>query len=322
MTMTVCEPIEWNNFSAYRLANQHLEAVVVPALARVMSFKRPGGMNWMWADPTCIETYANGSSSEHWMNWGGDNTWLSPQSRWSELAGNAWPPDPAWGDPLLAPHVAELMIDGRLLVKGPISTVTGLRLSRIYQLDGSEWITTQIVENVTGEAHTCGLWSITDIARPDAAYFVPFADSGYPNQYRLFDGLDDSATPDLSLCENLLILRSTTNHQYKFGLDSPVAALAARFGREILVQRAERPAGEYPDGEFVSAGLPVEYFDSGTLSTQHPFAELELLGPLVTLKRGESTRHLMRWHLETLDADPESPAALAQIDAALRRPLP
>ncbi len=311
------EATTWQNFPAWRFSNAHLEAVVVPALARVMHFGRPGSRNWMWMDPRCLTGDHVEPSPDPWLNWGGDKTWLSPQADWSRLTGQGWPPDPAWGHPVTGRHEAEPLPDGGLRVIGPVSRATGLRVRRDYHLDGAGWVTTQIVENLEGPTHVCGIWSVTDIALPDATYFVPAAQSAYPRGIFEFEGC---VAPELTAIGGLLIGDGKSlSRKTKFGFDSPVAALAARFGDEVLVQRAECPSGEYPDG-LPEAGLSVEYYDSGPISC--PFAEMELLGPLVRLERGQGLSHTMRWHLEILDESPDSPVSHTQIFSALHRPLP
>ena len=282
--------------------------MVVPALARVMHFGRPGGRNWMWTDPTCPETYQKNPPADSWPNWGGDNTWLAPQSEWPVLAGQAWPPDTAWGDPLAAPHQAALLADGGLRVTGPVSAASGLRLSRDCHLDGSEWITRQTVENVSGPTRTCALWSITDIARPETTYFVPPL-----HGCRLLGG-DHAPDPSTSRAISLLAAPDSS-HQYKIGLDSPVAAIAARFGNELLIQRAEHPPGHYPDG-----GVCVEYYDHGGLRPI-PSPSLNSSARSSPSARGESSSLTMRWNIETLGDPPDSPHALARIHSSLHRPI-
>src|SRR5687768_3589892 len=40
--------VQYNGFDAWRLCDGKTEAIVVPAIGRVMSFKTETGKNWLW----------------------------------------------------------------------------------------------------------------------------------------------------------------------------------------------------------------------------------------------------------------------------------
>jgi hypothetical protein len=292
-----CEPTHWGEFQAYRLANEHISAVIVPALGRVMSFSRPGGDNWLWSGMT---PSADGkfTSPLSWSNWGGDKTWLAPQSNWLALAGRTWPPDPTWGDPAAGPHVGRVLPSGGLSVTGPVSPLSGLRVLREYRLEGAELVITQTAENVSGPARTVALWSVTNVDPPEATFFVPSPQSAHADGY--CDYRADQPPLRVTRQAGLLIVKSGTTHVQKLGFDTPWAALAVQRGRELFVQRAEHPAGTYPHGAH-GVGSSAEYYDSGTgAGVPKPYVEVELLGPLTTLAPGQKTTLTVRWRLEPL----------------------
>lgn len=318
---TVPEPATWAHFPAFRLANAHLEALVVPALGRVMRFSRAGGLNHLWTDniPRQGEAYV---SVFGWANWGGDKTWLAPQSRWPEMAGPGRMGDPAWGEPIHGEHNATLLPDGGLRVTGPVSRFSGLRVSRDYRLDGDEFVLVQRVENVASPGpRRISLWSVTNVPRPEVFYALPSAGSPYPDgvlrQARYGDEiLIGRAGP-------FITFRPANRRPIKFGLDADHAALAAVHAGELFIQRAERPPGAYPDASRARPDLPglcVEYFDAGADSPL-PYAELELLGPLVTLAPGETTTHAVRWSLHPLPV-PDAAPDLDDLARRLRQPVP
>ncbi len=311
-----CEPTSWREIPAYRLRNDFIEVVVVPALGRVMHFSRPGGENWLWAGS--FERRDGEWIFPHgWPNWGGDKTWLAPQSDWRALFGRSWPPDPAWGHPDEGPHVAKVLPGGGLLVSGPVST-SGLQISREYHLDGPEWKTIQKVTNVSGPRRTVAVWSVTNAPRPEATHFVPSPRSVHPEGFFLSR---PEHPVDARLRDGVLTVRTTTDKIQKVGLDTPFVALAIQRGTDVFIQRAESHAGPYPHGGR-GAGSSVEFFDAGT-TLPDPYVEAELLGPLVMLNEGEATSFSMHWRIETLpDDSSESAANLAAIKRWLETPVP
>ncbi|MBC8010747.1 MAG: hypothetical protein H7067_11710, partial [Burkholderiales bacterium] len=324
----VHEPATWGEFPAHRLANAHLEVVIVPALGRVMHFSRAGApRNELWTDTLRREGDAY-VSPLGWANWGGDKTWLAPQARWSEIGAPAYMGDPAWGEPLHGEHTAAPLPDGGLRVTGPLSIFSGLRVSRDYHLDGDELVILQRVENISApRPHRLACWPVTNVPRPDCFYALPSPTSPYPEGVFRMVRMESADTIPLGRAGPFVTYRPANRRPIKFGLDSDHAALASRRGGEIFIQRAERPPGDYPDVPRHDPALPgmcAEYFDTGSHARgDRPYAELELLGPLVNLAPGETTTHCVRWSLLALPSpDTElDPAQLEQLAARLRAPV-
>lgn len=243
----------------------------------------------MWSDTSAAQTDPGG-----WTNWGGDKTWLAPQSEWTEWSGRRWPPDVHWGDPQEGPHTATWRPDGSLHVVGPVSPRTGLRLSRVYRLEGREWITEQSVENVSGAPIRVALWSVTNIARPEAVYMVPSPSSVHPKGY--FESRTPAPEMPTRSWDGLLEVLTTNTHTQKLGLDTPWVAIAATRSGETLIQQAPHFPGQYPHGGN-GAGSSVEYYDTGS-DAPVPYVELELLAPLTELTAGQSATLTMRWRIE------------------------
>ena len=57
---------KYKGWNAWRLCDGKTEAIVVPAIGRVMSFKTQTGTNWLWN-----ATYAKGKTPDYggWNNW-------------------------------------------------------------------------------------------------------------------------------------------------------------------------------------------------------------------------------------------------------------
>lgn len=324
MPAVVPSPARWEHFPAHRLANAHLEALIVPALGRVMRFSRAGAGEageQLWTDVLRREDEAY-VSPLGWANWGGDKTWLAPQSRWPDFAGPGRMGDPAWGEPLHGEHTAAPLPGGGLRVTGPVSAFSGLRVERDYHLEGDEFVIVQRVENVASPGpRRVSLWSVTNVPRPDCFHALPAAASGYPDGVRCQVRYTDEI--ELGRSGPLVTFRPHNRRAIKFGLDADHAALASRRGAEVFIQRAEHPPGDYPDAAHApgAPGLCVEYFDTGSEARGGlPYAELELLGPLVTLAPGQATTLTVRWSLLRLPS-PDAGPDPEQLAALLRAPV-
>lgn len=70
------ERTQWNGKAALCISNGITEAVVVPAISRVIRFGFVGGPNPLWINNTGEYHRLGG-----WTNRGGSRTWLGPEAR-------------------------------------------------------------------------------------------------------------------------------------------------------------------------------------------------------------------------------------------------
>lgn len=295
---------------AYRLTDGNSEAIIVPALGRIMSFGKVGGPNLLWNSPT------PSGINWGWINYGGDKTWLAPQSEWPTWNGSGWPPEKAIDG---SPYQAEVMSGGKLRLTAPLSAGTGLRLSRtLYFNEAGELVIEQTIVKEKGAPVRAALWSITQ-AIPGEAIFLPLnPNSAYKNGY--FTLMTSKKEQAISLVSPTLLKYEpkTSGDGNKIGLDSPVSALASVRDGVALVQKAEQPAGRYPDGAD-GAGFPVEFYVNGDPKVF--YCELELLGPLKTFKVGGKSTYTVRWSLHDLPSkDLNSPAVVDAINGLIYSP--
>ena len=140
--------VAWHGWpEAIRLSNGVVEAIVVPAIGRIMAFEfvghpetNPIFLNSEWAGKTVAD-----AAPTTWATFGGDKLWPSPQSEWPKHNVRAWPPDQAFdGDP----ETAELLPDGvRLVTPGqhglrrpcdPNDHLEARRSAAVYRADTRE----------------------------------------------------------------------------------------------------------------------------------------------------------------------------------------
>ena len=296
----------YQNRPAYKLSNGAVDAIVVPAIGRVMSFGKTGGPNLLWnAEPLQL-------GGKGWQNYGGDKVWLSPQSDWKKFHGaDNWPPEPVLdGEPLQA----DVLTGGKLRLTTGVSK-TGIRLMRtMYFDDNGEFVIEQTARKESGAPVKAGLWSITQVVPGQAVFFAVNPETQYQDGLFRFENKD--LQPAVRVQPNLMKIEPKLAEQgSKMGFDTKVAALASVKNGVAFVQKAARPDGEYPDGT-EGVGFPTELYINGDPKAY--YAELEILGPLQLYSIGTSKTHTVRWSLHDLPSiDATSPAVLAAMEKLL-----
>jgi hypothetical protein len=273
------------------------EAIIVPSIGRVMSYRQVGGPNLLWVAPP--KKYA----ANEWKNLGGDKTWPAPQTSWGVWTNQGWPPPAAWDG---LPHRGEVLSGGKLRTISPVATGLGARIIREYEFNAQgEFVVKQIAEKVSGAPISLSLWSVTQIVPSDAVFYPTNPNSPYKNNFHWIAKPDKEVTT-VNLSPTLLMSKPTRHTSYKIGVDSPVMAMASVKDGVAFVQRANKPSGEYPDGA-LGAGFPVELWNN---SGDMYYNELELLSPLRTMKNGMRLQHTMRWSLHQLPSNDVNDAAV------------
>ncbi|HEX8463094.1 MAG TPA: hypothetical protein VF627_00620 [Abditibacterium sp.] len=274
---------------AYRLTDGKTEAIIVPEIGRIMSYGKVGGANLLWNSPT-----KDGLNGGGWKNYGGDKTWLSPQSSWQEFHGKAgWPPDNALDGSAYKPDV---LTGGKLQMTSPLSP-SGIRLTRTMYFDdkSGEFVIEQMARKEKGAPIRASIWSITQVVPGQVTFLPANANSTYPNSYARLQGQSERielVNPNL-----LRLFPYLENGGAKFGIDAPVSALVSVHDQVAFLQKTTQPTGEYPDAKG-GAGFPVEVFVSGDPANR--YIELELLGPLKTFSVGGKSTQTVKWSLHNL----------------------
>ena len=306
---------QFHGREAWRLTDGKTEALIVPSLARVMSFKRVGGQEWLWSAP---DHAAKVPDWNGWLNWGGDKTWLSPADNWGAMGGkDRWPPLAEWEKDFRY----EVQSGGKLKIWGAASPVTGLRVSRVFYFDENgdfviEQTASRAPKSQTSGSLRAGLWSVTQINTVGLdAVFVPRApQSAYENGYRLM--ISRGTAPTETVLPGLLKVTPAQAGAYKIGTDAPRASIAAVRGDLALVQKTRYLEGEYPDGDTPASGTSVQLYMTG--DPKLTYQEMELLSPLLTFHPGTRWTHTVRWSLHPLpSSNVNDDAVYAEIDRLL-----
>src|ERR1041384_218159 len=84
----------WTN--SILVSNGRVEAVIVPAIGRVMQFRFAGEEDGPFWENSAMTGKAPDPAATEWGNFGGDKTWPAPQSDWPKTTPRAWPPPVAF----------------------------------------------------------------------------------------------------------------------------------------------------------------------------------------------------------------------------------
>ncbi|MHB8522879.1 MAG: DUF4380 domain-containing protein [Limisphaerales bacterium] len=282
----------WAN--AIVLGNGQVEAVIVPAIGRVMQFRFVGEEGPFWENRE-LDGQAPNPNAVEWGNFGGDKTWPAPQSEWPRLTDRAWPPPPAFDS---MPVQATVKADVVTLVS-PVDPFFGIRTHRSIALDPKKPILTitTTYEKVAGQLSRVSIWTITQLKDPVGVYLPVPEHTLFPEGY---DQQSESAPPSLRVYNGLISLTRDSRTSYKIGSD---AGTLLWVGEKAMVRIDSKRVrnGQYPDH-----GCSAEVYTNGGRAA---YVELELVGPLHTLRFGDRMeRENVYTLLRRSDKDPETDA--------------
>lgn len=260
----------WDN--AWILSNPRVEAIVVPAIGRIMQFRFRETAGSFWENPA-LDGRSPRPQSDRWLNFGGDKIWPAPQSDWETIIGRSWPP-PLTYDAM--PYRVRVKGNALELISA-VDSNYGIRLDRQIELDPNRPImtVTSTYHKETGEPQTVAVWTVAQLQDPVAVYALIPQPSSFPEGYVEFFG-DGS---NLIQVENsLLSLTRDPQNSYKIGTEANT--LIWRGTEEAIVMNAPKSANAtYPDG-----GSSAEIYAN---ADPNAYVELEFLSPLKRLARGD-----------------------------------
>ncbi len=309
ITLTQGKHKGWNS---WHLQSGQLELVLVPQVGgRIM------GMVWRGHDLSFTQPEREGRVEDlsaiqdlhakkremGFPLWGGDKTWLAPQTHWTD------------GVPFLdldSGHY-EFMIeqDGPKVVvvrmTSPICRETGVQISRTVTMpsEASGWtVTHQLLNAGPTEIHW-GIWDVNMVLKPGQVYLPRGTASRYPEGVKTFNEEGESVhVRDTVVGElgNLAVIRCTDPKAFKFGVDANEGwMLAVLEVPELGLVGYRKQVAIYKDKTY-SHGCITEVYNSD----RYPYFEMEIHGPVVSLKPGESFELEERQALCDLSRWPQS----------------
>lgn len=276
-----------------------MEAVVVPAIGRVMQLRLVGELDGpFWENPALAARNAVADPND-WSNFGGDKAWPSPQSDWDRLAGRGWPP-PAGFDG--RPMEASIDESAAVTLVSPIDAGYGIRVRRRIELspDRPVMTVTTTYEKVAGGPLEVAVWVITQLKDPVVVSVPLGKGSGQGSE---FLPQSKELPSGLRVAGGLLSLTRDPRQNHKIGMRA--ATLVWVGAAELLrIDSALVAGAKYPD-----EGCSAEIY---TNADPLLYVELELLGPLARLEVGGKIERVSAYTL-VRRADPDSKLEVARL---------
>jgi hypothetical protein len=275
------EKIDYKGWAgSYRITNGTVDVVVVPQIGRVMRYGYVDSPNMLWENETLLgKTFA--PSAKTYRNYGGDKTWVAPQSLWN------WPPDPAIDG---TPWQVESIANGVRMVS-PIGAKQKVQFRREITLmnHGTDVSFRNSMEN-KGSRMELAIWQVTQVNNPDfvtlpveitsaqAKGWYGYGNESLNNRFQTLSG------------GNLVIKRDPASGR-KFGSRSLKGSLSAAIGATLFF--SESPA-------FARVPYPDRNSAQQVYVSPDPYkyAELEHAGPLTRMERGEMVLQSVKWRLQ------------------------
>jgi hypothetical protein len=280
----------WTN--SILVSNGRVEAVIVPAIGRVMQFRFAGEEDGPFWENSAMTGKAPDPAATEWGNFGGDKTWPAPQSEWPKTTPRAWPPPVAFDS-----MPVEAKEDGFVVtLVSAVDPHYGIRARREIRLDLDRpmMTITTTYQKVSGQSLRVSVWVITQVKDPVVAY------ASLPDFLRSGDGYNrqsDEPPTNLSIEGGLLSLTRDPKAPHKIGTE---AGALFWVGKDAVL-RIDSPRkifGDYPDD-----GCSAEIYSN---PDPLPYVELEMLGPLKKMIVGEQITNRSTYTLlHRTEADPE-----------------
>jgi hypothetical protein len=258
------------------MSNGKVEAVIVPAIGRVMQFRFVGEKDGPLWDNLELDGQAADPKSTKWRNFGGDKIWPAPHSDWDHIVGRTLPPPPAFDSMAVQATVG---LDTVTLVS-PVDPFYGIRTTRqITLVPGTPVMRIDTTyEKVQGDPRRVGVWVITQVKDIVGVYLAVPSASIFPEGY---NNQAPALPPSLRVEKGLLSLTRDSKDTYKIGSDAS-ALLWVGEKAAMLIESPRIGSDDYPD-----YGSSVEIYTNPDVM---PYVEMEMLGPLHTMKIGDRTQ--------------------------------
>jgi hypothetical protein len=269
--------VQKQNYRGWRdslvMRNGKVEAVIVPAIGRVMQFGFAGEEGIFWENEPLFGETPDPSARE-WINFGGDKTWPAPEGDWPRIMKRtSWKPPVAFDGTNWTARIE----GSDVILVSPVDSDFGIRVERRVSLDADQPIMriTTAFEHASGDPQKVSVWVVTQLKEPDGVFVELPGKSTMTNGYVL---LGKDQPPSLRVRHGLISMTRDAKAAYKIGSDG--SALVWVGPRVAMRVDSSRVGGaEYPD-----KGSSVEVY---TNPNPLKYIELETLGPLHLMTRGD-----------------------------------
>ena len=230
-----------------------------------------------------------------WLHYGGYKTWLAPQESWTDGLPFL---DLDSGSYNLA--VEENSEGAVVRVTSPVCRETGMQLTREVSVSGNgRVIIEQAMINHSDQVANWGLWDVTQVLGPGMAVLPVAHSSRFEGGLKAYAG--EGRSPEVvdryvRLSEGLATVTCQEVEPFKYGTDSMEGWILGLLDRgethwlAFLKIYKPIPGATYPHE------TTAEVYDSGS----HPYFELEVHSPQMTLAPGATYGYGEIWVLDWL----------------------
>lgn len=280
----------YKGWDAYWIVHGSLTLILVPQVGgRIM------GMQWHGQELAFINADLEGhvkhiATAQNvlackrdlgFLLWGGDKTWLAPQEAWSDELPFLDLDSGAYKIEIERPNP-----DGATLrMTSPICRETGVQISRTVNVKAGEagWTVLHRLHNRSDREVRWAPWDVSMVRRPARVYLPRRQDSRYRNGVKTFDNEGESTTVRdavVSDLGDLAAIRCVEPRKFKFGVDADLGSILAIVDVEDFGLVGYRKNVPTFHSQLYGHGCVAEVFNS----SDYPYFEMELHGPVVNLK--------------------------------------
>ena len=282
-----------HNWKAYELSADKLKIGVIPLGGRIISLEFCGEEFFFVQEEHAgdkfdftnlsVEELEERKKVMGFRLWGGDKTWVAPQSKWRLDI----PPlvlDAGWYDVELQGQ--------RIKLRSPLDPETGLQISREITLHiNNELELKQIFYNHSDKDIEWGIWDVSQILRNiyvcipvEVDKIVPYPEEG--DSVKMLDKLVHSGEGDWTS------IHCNAPIHFKYGA-IPNRGHILTFKKSKLKNNfliMERTFNLSPDAKYAH-DVVVEVYNSPTMN----YSEVEVHAPLQTIAPGKSVEYSQTW---------------------------
>ncbi|MEO0600170.1 MAG: hypothetical protein AAF211_01970, partial [Myxococcota bacterium] len=207
-------------WDAWRMRRGGLELVVVPQIGgRVMNVVWRGE-DLLFVHPELAGKVVDVTATEDkrtlgFLLWGGEKTWLAPQSRWLDELPSL--------DLDSGPYTLD--VEGECIVlTSPVDRESGIQIVRTiaWLADAEGWTLTHRLINRGSTTTECAPWGVTMLVRPGRVYLPTTARSPFPEGVKTFvtqPGSVESRERVVRVDDGIVTIDCTGPGAFKYGVD-------------------------------------------------------------------------------------------------------
>lgn len=285
------EKIDYEGWKdCWKIANPVVRLVVVPQIGgRIMEYSLDGE-NALWQNESELGKLTGDDVGKTWRNYGGYKAWNAPESRWQPTNRDFFYDS--------MPAQVEPLSDGRGLriTTAPIPHLGYQFVRDIVLADTTSRVRlTERMRNITDHEISWSVWDVTQVKVPCWIAFPVSKSSSFPQGWNVLS----PANGQLKQAQRhggIGVLRYDDLTE-NWTTDAMGGWMAYIRGQLAYTKHwATRRVGvTYPDG-----GSDAAFYTCGK-NHFGGYAEMEVMGPIVTLKPGEETALVEDWFLTRLN---------------------